>query len=255
MIKSPTSAARDSEHRHGSDSDTVNRAARVTADDNFSRGTAPDRCDTLGQESRAEPPSAPASIPARYATRSPDKDARFFDELSLGHSVADACRVAGYARPVVYRWRAQNQAFAASWQEARKVAVDVMEDEADRRAIHGFDEITHRGRSVQQRRRYSDTLLLARLRALRPEVYRDPPASRARATALAMPTTVVVRDHIEDRILRQLIEAGQLDVGALPDHLRALVVEHLGPAIAFQGQDKGETATAGEITGKLTLPG
>jgi hypothetical protein len=49
-----------------------------------------------------------------------------------------------------------------------------MEQEADRRAIEGVDEpVFHKGTVVGHIRKYSDTLLIFRLKALAPAKYRE----------------------------------------------------------------------------------
>ncbi|MFM9863992.1 MAG: hypothetical protein ACKVRO_10325, partial [Micropepsaceae bacterium] len=52
--------------------------------------------------------------------------------------------------------------------------------EADRRGRDGFDEpVFYRGEQCGVKHRYSDNLLLARLKALQPELYRDMPTLMA----------------------------------------------------------------------------
>ncbi len=70
---------------------------------------------------------------------------------------------------------------------AVEIAADVLAAEADRRGRDGvlIDEVL--ARNTRGPRRYSDTLLLARLKAVKPELYREAkavvPARRADGTA------------------------------------------------------------------------
>lgn len=121
--------------------------------------------------------------------RHPDRDRIFFAALKTGVAVAEACARAGYARRAVYKWRARDDAFAGEWAAAMIVALDRLEAEADRRAVEGEKiRIRHKGKVVGMRRRYSDGLLLARLKAIAPEKYRDhPPAKPLERYVFARP--------------------------------------------------------------------
>ncbi|MFM9865632.1 MAG: terminase, partial [Micropepsaceae bacterium] len=104
------------------------------------------------------------------STRTSEADERFFLALENGHPVNAACAMAGYARRCVYRWRNLDRQFAARWKDARVIACDLLAEEADRRGRDGFDEpVFYRGEQCGVKHRYSDNLLLARLKALQPE--------------------------------------------------------------------------------------
>lgn len=108
------------------------------------------------------------------ASRTPTKNKAFFDALSSGSTVGAACEKAGYTRSNVYRWREEDSQFAAAWDDADEAAVERMEAEADRRAIEGTDKpVFHRGEQCGIVREFSDTLLIFRLKAKRPAVYRE----------------------------------------------------------------------------------
>lgn len=103
---------------------------------------------------------------------------RFLAELSLGRAVETACDVAEIGVSTAYRRRKEDGAFATLWDEARAeghaVLLDRLEAEADRRARDGWDEpVFHDGAQCGSKRRYSDTLLIFRLKALAPQRYRD----------------------------------------------------------------------------------
>lgn len=124
-------------------------------------------------------------------TRTPEGDAAFFAALENGHSVRAACETAGYARRCVYRWRAEQEDFAKSWAEALVIAADLLEEEADRRGRDGYDEpYFFQGEVKGAKRKYSDALLLARLKALKPEMYRE----RHALAGARQSVTVIIRD-------------------------------------------------------------
>lgn len=107
-------------------------------------------------------------------TRTASKDAKFFELIAGGATISDACRIVGYSRNSVYLYKAADPKFEDAWDEANEQAIERMEREADRRAIEGFDKpVFHLGVEVGSERRFSDTLLIFRLKAKRPDVYRD----------------------------------------------------------------------------------
>lgn len=128
---------------------------------------------------------------SNLTTRSLEGDARFFVALENGCSVRAACEAAGYPRRCVYRWRAEHEDFAKGWAEALVIAADLLEEEADRRGRDGYDEpYFFQGEVKGAKRKYSDALLLARLRALKPDSYRERHALRGGQQNV----TVIIRD-------------------------------------------------------------
>ena len=147
-------------------------------------------------------------------------DARFFVALENGHAVAAACQAAGYARARVYVWRREDPAFAAAWDAAARVASDLLEEEADRRGRDGYDEaVFYRGEEAGTRRKYSDGLLLARLKALKPQDYRE-----NMSLEVAPKLTVLIRDFDAEAALRRLIEENRLSPDDLEEGLRRRVM-------------------------------
>lgn len=140
---------------------------------------------------------------AAVAARSASGDERFFQALENGHSVRAACAAARYGRSSVYEWRDRDVAFAERWRLAVAIGVGLLEDEAVRRGREGTDmPVYFRGRACGARRVYSDGLLLARLKAMRPDLYREgrgPPAAPG-PEAEAPPQTVriVIRDFFSE---------------------------------------------------------
>ncbi len=107
------------------------------------------------------------------ALAAPERRA-FIDALATTGNVIRACEMAGVDRRAVYRLRASDEAFAASWAEAQELGVDALEDEATRRAHEGVDEpVYYQGEVCGHVRRYSDGLLQFLLKARRPERFKD----------------------------------------------------------------------------------
>jgi hypothetical protein len=106
---------------------------------------------------------------------------RFLKALSDTGIVSLAVEIAGTSRTRVYELRKRDTAFAAGWDEAEERAADVLEAEAWRRAVDGVPEpLVSSGKVVRDDdgqplaiRRYSDTLMLALLKARRPERFKD----------------------------------------------------------------------------------
>jgi hypothetical protein len=154
-------------------------------------------------------------------TRTPEGDAKFFAALENGHPVRSACDAAGYARRCVYRWRKEDSEFAATWAEAMAIAGDLLEEEADRRGRDGYDEtVFYQGDERGAKRKYSDALLLARLKAIRPDQYRE---------KITMPAvgqqnvTVVLRDFSLEALVQKAVRGEAIDPAEVPARLRALV--------------------------------
>jgi len=106
-----------------------------------------------GLRARAWLRKAPMPPPT---TRSPEADTVFLTALENGHSVRNACGMARYTRRSADRWRAEDPDLAARWATAMQVAVDFLEEEADRRGRDGYDTpVSGRGvrRETQIRRR------------------------------------------------------------------------------------------------------
>jgi hypothetical protein len=106
--------------------------------------------------------------------RTSKKDDEFFALLSSGKTVQGALRATGYKRQRVYEWRTADEGFRRRWAEAIDQAVELMEAEADRRALEGVPKpIMYQGEQVGEVRGYSDVLLMFLLKALKPSVYRE----------------------------------------------------------------------------------
>lgn len=107
-------------------------------------------------------------------TRTPEKEDRFLEVLATGASVYKAALAAGIGRRTAYEWRDGDADFKARWDEAVEAGIDLMEDEALRRAKDGVTKpVYYQGEVCGEVQEYSDTLLIFQLKARRPEKYRE----------------------------------------------------------------------------------
>lgn len=98
--------------------------------------------------------------------------ASFLRALSTGASVTAAAKAAGILWNTLYRWRRDDAAFRATWDDAARAGEDAKAAKLDealmRRAVEGTDEpVFHAGEEVGTRKRYSDPLLMFGIRELR----------------------------------------------------------------------------------------
>ena len=139
----------------------------------------------------------------------PEKLTAFCAALAETCRVDKACRAVGVSRVTAYKWRNTMPDFCAAWDEALKVGITALEDEAHRRAFEGVAEpVVHQGQftplleeerdedgnpvlddegrpkmrprldengepMVASVRKYSDTLAIFLLKAHDPDKYRD----------------------------------------------------------------------------------
>lgn len=97
----------------------------------------------------------------------------FLDCLRRGFTISAAARSVGFSRRAAYNNRDADEAFAAEWDEAMEEGKDYLEQEARRRAVEGtVKPVFYQGEECGGIREYSDTLLLAMLKAKRIE-YRE----------------------------------------------------------------------------------
>lgn len=104
-----------------------------------------------------------------------DEEMREFCE-----ALADGCRLktaierVGISYGLAHKLRREQPDFAAMWDEAQRIGISALEDEAHRRAFEGNDEpVFYQGDVVGAVTKYSDTLAMFLLRAHNPKRYRD----------------------------------------------------------------------------------
>lgn len=122
--------------------------------------------------------------PSQFAAkRSPAVEAEFLKSMAQGWSVSKSAWTAGIHSMTAYRWKADSLAsirddgtykddFCVRWAAAYEDGVDVLEDAAHRRAVHGVEKPVYQGGvMVGTITEYSDTLLNLALRGKKPERY------------------------------------------------------------------------------------
>jgi hypothetical protein len=130
-------------------------------------GNGPTRARELAARRQADRPISEA-----------DKD-RFIEALANGSTVTDAAVAARRSRKAMYNLRASDPEFAERWADAWEQGTDVLEREAQRHAVEGWQEpVVSKGEVVTHVTRYSDRLLELLLRGRRPERYHRFDASR-----------------------------------------------------------------------------
>lgn len=108
------------------------------------------------------------------AAKTASKKRKMIDALGRVGNVRGACLVAGISRQTHYEWFKADAEYAVNSEEAIEDFADKLEAEAYRRAVVGDDRpIFYKGEQVGSIRERSDTLLLAALKAVRPEKWRD----------------------------------------------------------------------------------
>lgn len=108
------------------------------------------------------------------------KKAVFLRALAETGSVTAACLAARVSRREANAACEEDPGFATGWADAMETYAEALEAEADRRGVAGIDKgVYYQGARIDTVRDYSDALLVLRLKALKPEKYRE----RAAATA------------------------------------------------------------------------
>lgn len=111
---------------------------------------------------------------ANRSKRTLKKEEKFLGILAETGNVSEACKKIPIGRRTVYEWREGLEDFAAAWDDAIETYTEALEAEADRRAHAGTERgIYYQGKRIDTVKEYSDTLLIFRLKALRPEKYRE----------------------------------------------------------------------------------
>ncbi|MEX0298791.1 MAG: hypothetical protein AB3N28_06955 [Kordiimonas sp.] len=98
----------------------------------------------------------------------------FLEAIAAGEKPAVAASKAGAGRRTFYRWRTEDEKFAAAWIEAAAAPQNDLEHEALRRAVKGVEKPVYRGGEIVGHvTDYSDSMLMFLLKAHYPEKY-DP---------------------------------------------------------------------------------
>lgn len=98
----------------------------------------------------------------------------FLFNLEKWANITQACRVSKLSRRTIYNWIDSDAVFKVEYDQSLKIAIDVLEDEAKRRAYNGTKEpIYQSGKKVGTVTRYSDTLMIFLLKNLKKDTYKD----------------------------------------------------------------------------------
>lgn len=138
-------------------------------------------------KAKAKPP-APAAAPPPPRPKDPADEVRpapagawaqsaklcrFIVMLGQHGNVTWALRAAKLDRGYAYDRKATDAEFGAAWEESRRIGLDVLKDEAWRRAHEGVSEPKfHNGRICGHVQKYSDALLMFLIKQIDPS-YRE----------------------------------------------------------------------------------
>lgn len=128
----------------------------------------------LHRDSHASSPVlAPANTPAPFdKILHPQKHALLL-AYSECASITKSCAIAECDRTSHYVWMRLDSDYAEAFKVAHEMAIEAHEDEASRRAL-GWDETHYKADGTPYAvRKYSDTMLIFRLKALLPDKYRE----------------------------------------------------------------------------------
>lgn len=103
------------------------------------------------------------------------KIASFLEALvKHGGNISVACDESGLARGMVYQFEREDEEFAAAFREAQRYGLEVLEDEARRRAYSGtLKPVFYQGAECGKINEYSDTLMIFLLKGGMPEKYAE----------------------------------------------------------------------------------
>ena len=114
--------------------------------------------------------------------RAPELLESFLQEVAANAgNITAACRKvtktdfqANTLRAHVYLLEKEDAEFAAAFREAQRMGIDVLEDEARRRAFEGVEEtVYYQGLAVDTAKKYSNSLMVFLLKGAKPEKYKD----------------------------------------------------------------------------------
>ena len=130
------------------------------------------------------------------------KKRAFLCAYSLLGSKLRASQAVGIDKSLIYtpNWL-NDQQFQAALERAHRMALDVLEDEVTRRAVEGVEEPAgwYKGEPGGMVRRYSDTLLIFKLKGELPQKYADRVELRGGLATLNMDA---LPDELLERIAR-----------------------------------------------------
>ncbi|QTE37495.1 hypothetical protein J3L18_00055 [Mucilaginibacter gossypii] len=100
--------------------------------------------------------------------------AAFLLQLEATGNITMSCKKSKVPRRTIYDWLEKDVAFKEAYDKSVQIGIDMLEDEAQRRAYHGTTKpIFQNGKLVGKVQEFSDTLLIFLLKGKKPEVYKD----------------------------------------------------------------------------------
>lgn len=105
----------------------------------------------------------------KRSKKSPQRMNLFLKALHRNNgNVSKSAKAAGVCKHTVYQWRSKDEIFAQRWDIAVDEVMEVMEEEAYRRAVQGVEKpIFYKGQEIGTIKEYSDRLLEFMLSAKR----------------------------------------------------------------------------------------
>jgi hypothetical protein len=152
-------------------------------------------CDSDGFDHAAFHGFSPPPGATRHEGWTPDRQRRFLEALSEGHTVVQACAIVGLSKQSAYALRTspRGASFALGWDAAVLKARDALADELMERAFNGTrDTVTRDDGSIVTRHRHDNRLALAMLGRLD----RMADAAKAPGTAAAA-ARLVATDFVQ----------------------------------------------------------
>jgi len=102
------------------------------------------------------------------------KKVSFLEVYSRSGNKREAAKATGVSLRQHYYWMDRDPEYAEAFQMAKEEATEVLEREAFRRGVEGWEEpVFYRGEEVGKITRYSDQLLVVLLKGNKPEKYKD----------------------------------------------------------------------------------
>ena len=140
--------------------------------------------------------------------------AAVLDALARGASYQKAADAAGVTRRTIYNWREADEQFAVDVDNAIQSGVDLLEDEAHRRAMGWEEDVFNKdGERVGSRLQYSDRLMEFMLSGRRPEKFRAPKGTIVNVDARNQTLNTLAPEALE--LLQRIADAsgGQYERG------------------------------------------
>lgn len=123
------------------------------------------------RRTRREPKARASDV---AAVRREAKKGKFLEGFLKCGTKSGACRRADVSASTVATWLEHDPEFAEAFTAVREEYIERLEEEVDRRAFRGVRKNRwFRDQHIEEYREYSDLLAMFRLKALRPEVYRE----------------------------------------------------------------------------------